>query len=94
MLLSHQTVSVGRRVADDELVLRRAAGVLAGLDGQGAAGGNAAFAAANGVLVKRMRAEVPVHGGGLQPDPGQAGLRVAMSRFGRRNSVRIEGGIG
>ncbi len=47
-------------VADDELVLRRAAGMLAGLDHQRAVLGEQALAAAHGMLDQLGRAEVPV----------------------------------
>ena len=51
---------LGLGVADDELVLGRAAGVLAGLDDQRAVLGEQALAAADRLLDQRRGAEVPV----------------------------------
>ena len=60
LLLSHQTVAVGVAVADDELVLGRAAGVLAGLGDKRAMRGEPGLAAADRLLVKRGRAKIVV----------------------------------
>jgi hypothetical protein len=59
--LLHQTRSSLDGLADDELVVRRAAGVLAGPADERALGGDQSLAAANGLLVQRRHAEVPVH---------------------------------
>ena len=57
---------LGARLADDELVLRRAAGVLAGVDDERTALGEARVAARERVLVelrgRRMPEDVPAHG--------------------------------
>ena len=53
-------VLLARRLAHDELVVRRAAGVLPGLADQRSLGGELALAAAQRLLVERGRAQVPV----------------------------------
>ena len=57
---------LGARLADDELVLGRAACVLAGVDDQGATFGETCLAAREGVLVelrgRRMPEDVPAYG--------------------------------
>ena len=53
-------VLFARRLADDELVVRRAAGVLAGAGDQRAFGGQLRLAAAKRLLVQGGRAQVPV----------------------------------
>ncbi len=64
---------LGLGVADDELVLGRAAGVLAGLDHQRAVRGKVAFAVADRVLDQLCGAEVGVNRGpGLDALLGQA----------------------
>ena len=59
---------------DDELVLRRAAGVLAGVDGERAALGEPGLAARERVRVELRRRRVPVDGAGgldsVHPEPG------------------------
>ena len=49
---------LGVLVADDELVLGRAAGVLAGLGDQRAMGGQPGFAAADRLFAERCRTEI------------------------------------
>ncbi len=58
VLPPHLVLGVG--VADDELVLGRAAGMDAGLSDQGAAGGELGLAALQRVLVEARRLQVPV----------------------------------
>ena len=59
---------LGARLADDELVLRRAARVLARVDGQRAALGEPALVPLEGVHVELRGARVPVDGAlGLDP---------------------------
>ena len=53
LVLPHQTVVLGLGIADDELVLGAAAGVLAGLDDQRAVLGEQALAAAHRMLDQR-----------------------------------------
>ena len=61
--------SLGGAVAHDELVLRRAAGVLAGFGDQRALGGQPGLVAPDRFLVKRGRAEIVAHDArGLQAD--------------------------
>ncbi len=69
-LFGHRAVDVapvngifGLGVTDDELVLGRAAGVLAGLDHQRPVLGEQPLAAADGFLDQRPRPQVPVQGG-------------------------------
>ena len=52
---------IGVGVADDELVLRAAAGVDAGVGDQRSVGGDMRLVAAQGVLVELRRAEVPAN---------------------------------
>jgi len=56
----HRVLGLG--VADDELVLGRAAGVLAGGNDQRAIGGQATLAVADGVFDQRGSAEIGEHG--------------------------------
>ena len=58
---------IGRRggLVDDELVLRRAPGVLPGLGDEAAAGRQHALAPSQPVLVERRHCRVPVHGAGI-----------------------------
>ena len=59
---------LGARLADEELVLRRAAGVLAGVDGERAALGEPAVARAQRMRVELRGGRVPVDGAlGLDP---------------------------
>ena len=59
---------LGARLADDELVLGRAAGVLAGVDGERPAFGDPALVALQRVRVELRRGRVPVDGAlGLDP---------------------------
>jgi hypothetical protein len=63
---------LGPGLADDELVLRRAAGVLAGVDGERPALGDAAFPPLERVGVQLRGARVPVDGPlGLDPVDAQ-----------------------
>ena len=64
LLLSHQTLRLGVRVAHDELVLRAASGMGASVGDEGAMRGDPRFVALQRVLVELRRAEIPV-------DPGQ-----------------------
>ena len=52
-------VRLARRLADDELVVRRTAGVLAGAADERPFGGNHAFAASDRLLVQRGRRQIP-----------------------------------
>jgi hypothetical protein len=52
---------LGQRVGDGVLVLRRAAGVMAGLGAERAASDDLGFAVADGVLVERSFGQVPVN---------------------------------
>ena len=71
---------VGCRVANDELVLGRAARVLAGLGGQRAMGGQPGFAAPDGLFVELGLGEIVVDlsGGGQSGRVNSAG-RIAFA---------------
>src|SRR3546814_4509315 len=71
-------IALGRGFADDEFVLGRAAGVLAGKHDQGAALGELSLAAPQALLVERGHVEVPVGGA----DVLQSVLREAVATDG------------
>ena len=60
VVLAPPDLILGRRLADDELVLRGARGVLACVDHDRAAGDDPALAAKRDLLVQRLRRQVPV----------------------------------
>ena len=78
--LFHQIDVLGQPILDGELVLRAAAGVLAGANHQRAVLGKQAFAAANGMLDQRRRREIPENLGA-----GGDALRVKTAT---RNPIR------
>ncbi len=55
----------GRRIADNEFVLRRAAGVFARRGGKGAAGSQPCLAIADGVFIKGRFGQIPFNRGGI-----------------------------
>src|SRR5262249_39518352 len=54
-------LALAGRVADDELVIRRAAGVRARAARQRTFGGDDAFVAPDGLFIQRGRREIPAH---------------------------------
>src|SRR5207248_11026514 len=60
-------VMFARRVADDEFVVRRAAGMLTCAAGERSFGGDHRLAPLHGLFVERGRRQVPVNGTALDP---------------------------
>ena len=82
---------VAGRLVDDELVLRRATGVLAGQDDERAVGGEEALAVADGVLVQLGGREVGAYGpsqDGALDRRGGGHRRATPRRQGRSRSDR------
>src|SRR5579872_6647912 len=77
--------ALGRLVANDEFILRAAAGMNAGFGDQRAAGGDFRLAAAQGFAIKMGRSQIPMDGGKvLEAEPIGAVTRVenpALSHF-------------
>src|SRR6202035_1967403 len=72
-------LAVDRGVADRELVVGGAAGVLAGRGGERALGGDPRLAAPHRLLVEGGRRQVPVDGAGLR-DPLLLDAKIADER--------------
>src|SRR5205807_4500923 len=76
---------LARRLLDEELVLRRPAGVLPGLGGQGAGGDDGRLTAPDRVLVECGRAEVP-------PSDRDLAFRGHRFRIGNEDAPAVEWG--
>ena len=84
---SPRDVRFARRLADDELVVGRTAGMLARAAGQRPVGGNHAFPTAHRLLVERGRRQVPANAIGANPFAFEA--RTALNSCAHPTTPKI-----
>ena len=80
---------LARRLADNELVIGRAAGMLAGPARQGTVGGNYPFVAAHRFLEQGSRGEIPLHAIGMNAVAFEPSSAVNLGAH--QDSLRHEG---